>query len=182
MNEIMDETVATGSPSQEASEASTSRGAGRRWALPGVAGALVVGAGVLALVNHGHSSAADASEEARKVGTAHVEELLAYRHGTLEEELAEEREWLTDDFAATYSDLVTSKVAPAATKAKVSTNATVVGAGAQEASADEVTLLVFVNVVTNSKELSQPRITGGRLEVVMERVDGNWLIGSLDPV
>lgn len=154
----------------------------RRWALPAATGASLLAAGVVALVNHHHSSAADAAEEARKVGTTHVEELLAYRHTTLAAELADEKKWLTDDFAKTYSGLVNDRVAPAAAKAKVTTTAAVVAAGVEDASDDEVTLLLFVNVVTNSSELRAPRVTGGRLEVSMEHVDGHWLIDALDPI
>lgn len=143
---------------------------------------MLVGAAVLAFLNRRHDDIAEEAEAARAVGVAHVEELLSFEHTSIDEELADERAWLTGDFASEYLTLMQDKVAPAAKKAAVVTRATVVAGGIESAEHDEVELLLFVTVATESKELSEPRLSGSRLRVTLTNVDGDWRISALDPV
>jgi Mce-associated membrane protein len=58
----------------------------------------------------------------------------------------------------------------------------VVAGGGESAERDRVDLILFVNVLTESRELTEPRVAGSRLRVTVENVDGDWRISALDPV
>lgn len=150
-----------------------------RWTIPVLLGCLA--AGVLGL-NLRHESVAGKDSEAQKVVTSHVEELLTYDFETMDDDLQAELGWLTGSFQGDYQDLVSETLAPAAKAAKVRTEASVVAAGAMSADGDEVTLLLFVNVKTHSANHAKPRISGSRLVVTTQFVDGAWRISDLDPV
>ncbi|WP_182379318.1 hypothetical protein [Nocardioides sp. WS12] len=151
----------------------------RIWLVPVV---LLVGAGVLAFVNDRNADNAHGASDARKVVTTHVEELLSYDFRELESDLARESKWLTGSFAEEYRSLVTDKIAPAATKAQVVTDAKVSASGVIDARHHKVELLLFVNVTTRSSELADARTAGSRLVVKASWVDGSWRISSLKPV
>jgi Mce-associated membrane protein len=150
-----------------------------RWLLPVIVAIL---GGVLFAVNQRHDANGDGATDAQAAVTAHVEELLTYDYHEIDDDLARERDWLTGSFADEYSDLVTDKIGPAARKAKVVTQARVASSGVVSAEHHKVDLLLFVNVTTSSSELSEPRVSGSRLEITAEYVDGEWRISSLDPV
>jgi Mce-associated membrane protein len=150
-----------------------------RWLLPLVAAIL---GGVLFTVNDRHDANADGADDARAAIAAHVEELLTYDYREIDADLARESDWLTGSFADEYSDLVTDKIGPAARKAKVVTEARVAASGVVSTEHDKVDLLLFVDVTTTSSELDEARVSGSRLEITAEYVDGEWRISSLDPV
>lgn len=151
----------------------------RVWLVPAV---LLVIVGALAFTNLRHDSAADGGLEARKVVVTHVEELLSYDHKEIEEDLAGEQDWLTGPFADEYQSLVRDKIAPAAKKAEVVTDAKVSSSGVVKAERHSVELLLFVNVTTRSSELAESKTAGSRLVVTADWVDGAWRISSLEPV
>jgi Mce-associated membrane protein len=150
-----------------------------RWLLPLAVGLL---GGILFAVNDRHDANADGADDARAAVAAHVEELLTYDYREIDTDLAQESDWLTGSFADEYSALVTDEIGPAARKAKVVTGARVAASGVVSAEHDEVDLLLFVNVTTTSSELTEPRVSGSRLEITAKYVDGEWRISSLDPV
>lgn len=154
-------------------------GGWRWWLVPLVLGVV---AGVLYAVNDRHDSDQAHGEDARRIVVTHVEELLSYDYSSIEDDLARERGWLTGSFADEYAGLVEDEIAPAAERARVTTEATVSASGVVAAGHDEVELLLFVNVTTRSKELDEPRVSGSRLAVTATHVDGEWRISSLDPV
>ena len=143
---------------------------------------LLVAAAVLAFLNRRHDDIAKDAELARTVGVTHVEELLSFNHKGIDDELADERAWLTGDFASEYRTLMEDKIIPAAKQAGVVTQARVVAGGIESAEHDEVDLLLFVTVQTESTELKEPRMSGSRLRVTLMNVDGDWRISALDPV
>jgi len=151
----------------------------RAWLAPV---ALLALAGALFLVDQRHDAAASDGAEARKAVAAHVEQLLSYDHRTIEDDLAREKDWLTGSFADDYASLVTDEIAPAAARAKVVTDARVSASGVTSTDDGEVELLLFVTVTTRSEELDAPRVSGSRLAVTAELVDGEWRISALDPV
>jgi len=108
--------------------------------------------------------------------------LLSYTPQNVSQDLASETELLTGQFKTDYTQLVTTVVAPSAIRGGVTTQAVVVGSGVVTASADTVTLIEFVDVSTTSKNLPESRVSGSRLRVTMQNVDGHWLISNLQPV
>jgi len=151
----------------------------RAWLVPL---ALIALAGILFVVNERHDAAASDGTEARKVVAGHVEQLLSYDYRSIEDDLAREKAWLTGSFADDYSSLVSDEIAPAAAKVKVVTDARVSASGVTSTDDGEVELLLFVTVTTRSEELDAPRVSGSRLAVTAQLVDGEWRISALDPV
>ncbi|MFI5624964.1 hypothetical protein ACIA03_15985 [Nocardioides sp. NPDC051685] len=144
--------------------------------------ALVVPAAALYIVNQRHDSLADAADEARTTGIAHVEELLSYDYRDIEGEFAGEREWLTDDFVKSYTPLISDTFGPEAKKVKLITEATAVDSGVESSGRGHVELLVFVNVVVQQDDGVNPQVTGSRLHVELDEVHGDWLISAIDPI
>lgn len=153
-----------------------------RWPLLAVAAVLVIAAAAMYVVNYRHDSLADTADEARTTGVAHVEELLSYDYRDIEHELASEREWLTNGFMKSYKPLISDTFEPEAEKAKLITEASVVASGVESSSRDHVELLVFINVAVQQGGSKTPEITGSRLHVDLDEVDGDWLISSIDPI
>jgi Mce-associated membrane protein len=143
---------------------------------------LLVGAAMLAFLNRRHDDIREDADTARAVGVTHVEELLSFDHTRIDQEIAKEGDWVTGDFASEYGTLMADKIAPAAKKAGVVTQARVAAGGVESAERDEVELLLFVTILTTSKELAEPSTAGSRLLVTLRKVDGDWRISALDPV
>lgn len=138
---------------------------------------------ILAIVHLRHNEVDRDATAAQAVGRKHVAQLLSYDYRTIDAKLAEQRPWLTGPFSDKYATLVTGKIAPAAQRAEVQTRAQVVAAGVESATKHHVQLLLFLNVAAVSKaHAQQPQITGSRLRVTMEYVNGAWRISALDPV
>lgn len=112
----------------------------------------------------------------------HLEGLLSYTPSTVRSDLETERALLTGSFNKAFATLVTRKIAPAAQRFKISTQADVVDSAIIEATPDKVVALVFVNVTTDSVQLPEPRLSGSRLKITLELVDSDWLISELDPI
>lgn len=188
--ELVDEDVTTESTQEERPAArslgivrpglgSGGLGGRRAWLVPVV---LLLVAGVLAFLNARHAGTAEGATDARKTVVTHVEELLSYDYREIEDDLASEADWLTGSFADEYQDLVRDKIAPAAVKAQVVTDAEVSASGVVSSERHSVELLLFVNVTTRSSELADAKTAGSRLVVQAEWVDGAWRISSLQPV
>ncbi|CAN5505245.1 hypothetical protein BH11ACT8_BH11ACT8_12870 [soil metagenome] len=128
------------------------------------------------------ASSTPTEEVATKELATRLEQLLSYTPATVRSDLDAESAYLTGDFKSAFDTLVRKKIAPTATKFKISTTAEVVETGVIEAAPDQVVALVFVNVTTDSTQLPEPRLSGSRLKITLDRVDGDWLISEFDPV
>jgi Mce-associated membrane protein len=149
------------------------------WLVPLV---LAIASASLFFVNHRHEAGSEPGDTAKAVVADQVKSFLTYSYQNIDADLAAEKGWLTGPFADQYTDLVTTKISPAAKRAKVSTSAAIASAGVVSVHRDQVQLLLFVNVTTSSSELSEPRVSGSRLLVTADLVDGAWRISALDPV
>jgi len=154
----------------------------RRTALGAVVIALVVALVWVVRTDHRDASRDRAAAQAKATAATSIASLLTYTPTTVSTDLAKESRLLTGSFAKDYRRLVTEVVAPAAKKGQVSTKADVTGVGVTSAQPDAVTLLVFVNVTTTSKDATDPRLSGSRLRVTLDRVGATWRISALDPV
>lgn len=150
----------------------------RWWALPAL---LLVAALVLVFANHRYTSDRNAASTAQTTVSSHVAQLLTYNYKSISKELAAEQGWLTGDFRTTYSRLVTQQVLPVAQKTRLVTTASVAASGVVSSSHDHVQLLVFLDVTTQNTTLGQPRLTGSRVLVSAQYVDGSWRISAMNP-
>lgn len=113
---------------------------------------------------------------------AHVVELLSYTPRDVGKRLDVEGAYLTGDFAEAFGELTRGVIAPDAAKHQVTVKAKAVDSGLSSLTDGEAELLVFVETTTTSARLSEPRIDGARLRVLVTQVDDEWLINELDPV
>ncbi|WP_241249394.1 hypothetical protein [Rhodococcus sp. X156] len=108
--------------------------------------------------------------------------LLSYDHTTVDDELRNAAERTTGSFRDDYTKVTTATVVPAAKQKAVTTRATVVGAAASTASPDKVDALVYLNQSTTTQDAPDPSMSGSRLVLTMEKVDGRWLVAAMTPV
>lgn len=112
-----------------------------------------------------------------------VRVVLSYDYRHLDKDFAAAERLLTPAFRKKYVDTTNKGVKPLAAKYKAITSADVTGAGlvsTTRGSCDHVLVLVQ-QTVTNS-QLAQPRLDRSRIDVLMVRRDGRWLIGDLNPL
>jgi Mce-associated membrane protein len=115
----------------------------------------------------------DAAEAAAKT---EVPQILSYNYKTLSADLARASADTTGQFSGQFGVLAGQLIGPNATKQQTVTNATVPVAAAVDSSGNEVTVLVFVDQSTTSKQQPKAQKNASQLRVTMQKVKGRWLI------
>jgi Mce-associated membrane protein len=105
--------------------------------------------------------------------------LLAYDYRHLDRDFAAGRALTTGAFAGQYAKTTHDAVAQVATQTKATVKAEVAAASVVTASADQVTVLMFVNQTTTSNRLERPQVDQNRVELTMRRVRGHWLVAQV---
>jgi Mce-associated membrane protein len=142
-----------------------------------LAGGVVLGQQAL----RGHR-AEQARSEASAAAREAAETVLSYDYRSLDQNFAASRALLTPEFAADF-DQTTKVVTEQAKKVKATVRAEVREVGVRDGDADRVTLLVFVNQTTTSTITeNKPRVDLNRARVTMARIDGQWLVRSIEPL
>ncbi|MEU7812819.1 hypothetical protein [Pseudonocardia sp. NPDC049154] len=157
--------------------------------------AVLVAAGAVALVMlalastgafllHKDLSAVADRDAARATAVRTVPQLLSYEPASVDGMLDRLGADLTDGFRQDYGTLITQVVAPAAKSQQITTKAEVTSSSVEldSQAADEVTALLFVNQTTQAPAAASPAQSGSRVRVVMDRVDGRWLVADLKPI
>ncbi|MGW3623043.1 hypothetical protein [Streptomyces sp. NPDC000880] len=166
---------------------------GRRRGLVTAALAVLVVAGLVAIAVLGWKY-----EEARRTDRARAQALttaqkaapviLSYDYRHLDRDFAAARGHLTGSFRDEYRRTTTTVVAPTAKKYKGVVKATVVkpaGGGASAASVvsaspDRAVVLLFVNQVTSSTQISGPRVDLNRVRMTLTLTSGGWKVSAVD--
>lgn len=140
----------------------------------------------LGLFLHQRNSVADGVDSARiaarKTAVVSVAKLFSFDYRTLSAALPDRTTLLTEDFSKEYSQLVSSKVAPAAKAGHITTRTEVATASVVSATEDSVDLLFFLNQTSASQGSMIPILTGSRVRVEMRKVSGRWLVAGVDPI
>ncbi|MCF1596137.1 hypothetical protein [Streptomyces muensis] len=136
--------------------------------------------------------------EARRTETARNEAVAAARKATpvvlsydyrhLDRDFTRARAHLTGDFRDEYGKTTKTVVAPTAKKYHGVVKATVAApasggspaASVVSASPDKVVVLLFVNQVTQSTQVSGSRVDLNRVRVTMEDTDDGWKVSAVD--
>lgn len=108
--------------------------------------------------------------------------LLTYAPDSLDRDFSAAKSHLTGDFLSYYTQFTQEIVAPAAKQKSVKTTAAVVRSAVSEIHPDSAVVLVFVNQATTSAENPNGSFAASAVKVGMNKIDGNWLISSFDPV
>ena len=125
------------------------------------------------------AAARETALEAAKTGTV---ALLSYSPDTLDENFTTAKSHLTGEFLDYYTEFTQQVVAPAATQKSVNTEAKVILGAVSDLRPGAAEVLLFINQTTTSQENPDGAFAASSVKVGLQKVDGNWLIASFDPV
>ncbi|MFG3495632.1 hypothetical protein [Streptomyces sp. NPDC047928] len=133
------------------------------------------------------------TDEARTAAVAAARKaapvILSYDYRHLDRDFAAARRHLTGGFLDEYGKTTKAVVAPTATKYQGVVKATVAkppGADASaavsvvSASPDKAVVLLFMNQVTNSTQVTAPRVDLNRVRMTVVRTENGWKISAVD--
>lgn len=113
--------------------------------------------------------------------------VLSYDHRHLDKDFASARTHLTGGFRAEYGKTTKAVVGPTAKKYRAVVKATIAApatgtpaASVVSASQDKVVVLLFVNQITESTQVSGARVDLNRVRMTMTRTDGGWKVSGVD--
>jgi Mce-associated membrane protein len=126
-------------------------------------------------------------ETARGAASAAAEQkvtaLLSYDYRTIANDQADRAAMVTGQFRDDYGSLISDVVGPAAAQQQLTTRSSVVSSSVVGTDGtDQVTLLMFLNQTTQSADKPDPTLSGSRIRVTLQEVDGDWLVSELTPV
>lgn len=143
---------------------------------------LAAGVGRLWWQDRRHEETVAAGVAAVDTAERTVSAVLSYDAASVDADLAAAEGHLTGAFQDDFGKLADGVVGPAAKQDEVSTDAKVVASSVVSATPTDVVALVFVTQTTESKTLSEPKITGSRLRVSLTLVGDRWLVNDLKPL
>lgn len=149
--------------------------------IPALALVLAGLAGYVKYLQVSDREAAQARIDTVQVATEGAVALLSYDASTVEAQLVAARDRLTGEFRDAYTSLTTDVVIPGSTEKQISSVVSVPAASSVSASANHAVVLVFVNQ-TITIGADPPTSSTSCVRVVLDRVDGRWLISAFDPV
>nr|WP_149184527.1 hypothetical protein [Streptomyces sp. TRM49041] len=133
------------------------------------------------------------TDEARTAATAAARKaapvILSYDYRRLDRDFAAARGHLTAPFLDEYTKTTKTVVAPTAEKYQGVVKATVAKPAAGDttpavsvvrASPDRAVVLLFMNQVTTSTQVSVPRVDLNRVRMTLVRTDKGWKVGAVD--
>jgi Mce-associated membrane protein len=165
---------------------------GRRGLLTVLLGVLLVAGLAAAAVLGWQSWNARRTETARTEALAAAQKaapiVLSYDYRRLNKDFAAARAHLTGDFRDEYGKTTKTVVGPTAEKYRGVVKATVAApatggtpaASVVSASPDKVVVLLFVNQVTESTQVSGARVDLNRVRMTMKHTDDGWKVSAVD--
>jgi Mce-associated membrane protein len=160
--------------------------------LTGVLGVLLVTALVVAAVLGWQYRQGRQAEQARGEALAAAQKaapvVLSYDYRHLDRDFARARALLTGHFLDQYGRTTKTVVAPTATKYHGVVKATVAtptdggapAASVVSATPDRAVVLLFVNQVTQSTRLPQPRLDLNRVRLTLTHTSAGWKVSGVD--
>jgi Mce-associated membrane protein len=138
-------------------------------------------AGVLAWQDHRAVQTARAADEALTAARTGAETLFSYDHRTIDADLAASRKVVTGKLAGDFT-ATSAVVKPQAVANRAVVDATVSQAGVVSADPGRVVVLVFLNQVSQNKNVQGSKLDIARVRMTMLPVDGNWRIARAEPL
>lgn len=173
-------------------EKPSSRGRRRRGLLSAVLAVLALPALIAAVVLGLEYGDARETDQARRQALSAAQKaapvVLSYDYRRLDRDFAAARGHLTGTFRDEYGRTTAKVVAPTAKKYQGVVEATVAkppGGGAPAASVvsaspDRAVVLLFVNQVTRSTQVSGPRVDLNRVRMTLTRTSEGWKVSAVD--
>jgi Mce-associated membrane protein len=182
---VLAEPTKSAEPDAKASEpAKTGRFPLRLSALATIVVAAVLVLAVAAAVTFGvllqQRAATDrAGAQALATAKAYAVTVTSYDYQNLDRNFADVLDGATGEFKDQYSG-ASQTLRQLIANAKATAKGTVLGAGIQSESADQVEVVVFVDQSISNAATAQPRIDRNRVIMTLTPHDGRWLVGKLE--
>ncbi len=126
---------------------------------------------------------ADAVAQAQREAPAAAERaagvILAYDHRTLDEDQAAAEALMLPEFASQYAETFEKVVRPSAAQVQAVVTAEVQASAVVRATQDRVRVLLFIDQTTQSTANEEPQVALNRVEMVMVRSGGEWLVEEI---
>ena len=146
-----------------------------------VAAGLVIWRGVVEMRDDGLD--AEAREDAVAPAGQAAEALLSFRYDTLEQELASERDLMTDSYAEEFLNVFPDAAQDLTTEQQATVESTVLAAAPMECgtecSADSVDVLLYLNSEAAVRG-EVPEVNPNRAVVSMSRDGDRWLVDGIE--
>ncbi|MFJ7344096.1 hypothetical protein ACIQU3_27885 [Streptomyces sp. NPDC101110] len=166
-------------------------GGRRRLLIPALAVLLVVGLVAVATLGWRYREgrlAETARTEALAAARKAAPVVLSYDYRHLDKDFSKARAHLTGDFRDEYGKTTKTVVAPTAEKYRGVVRARVAAPGSGGAPAasvvsaapDRIVVLLFVNQVTESTQVTGARLDQNRVRMTMERTGDGWKVSAVD--
>lgn len=149
----------------------------------------LVGTAVLGQQYREAEQTREASGEALSAAREIAPVILSYDHRHLDRDFEAAGKHLTGSFSEEYGRTTSKVVAPTAKQYKGSVKATLAepASGGKDAAAsvvsaepDKVVVLLFMNQVTKSSQISGPRLDLNRVRMTLVRTSGGWKASAVD--
>jgi Mce-associated membrane protein len=120
-----------------------------------------------------------AGAQALATAKAYAVTVTSYDYQNLDRNFADVLDGATGEFKDQYSG-ASQTLRQLIANAKATAKGTVLGAGIQSESADQVEVVVFVDQSISNAATAQPRIDRNRVIMTLTPHDGRWLVGKLE--
>jgi Mce-associated membrane protein len=117
--------------------------------------------------------------EAPSVAERAAKDLLSYRYDTFDKDIAQARQYLSDDYRPEYVASIQDVVSRPAQQIGAVVEAEVLASGVVEATGERSDVLVFVNQATTSAADTQPKTALNRVVFTMVQRDGRWVVDEI---
>lgn len=123
-------------------------------------------------------AATAAGQDAQSAARAAAQAIMSYDYRTLTSDMAKAQSMTTGAFRRQY-EADAPRLLQIARQYKGITRADVWAAGTQAQSPSQVTVVLFVDQTTTQASDKTPRLSENRVEMVMRKVGGNWLVAGM---
>ncbi len=157
-----------------------------RWLVSGLVGLLA--AAFVALAGAGgwlywdrveRRSAEQAREELGPLASKQVPVIFGYDYQTVERSLDNAYLMFTPEFRRQFQEKAKTNIIPQARDRQMVSQVNVVGFGVMDAHRNSGSVMVYINQTWIDKS-RQPLYNGSRIKVDYQRLDGRWLINSIE--
>jgi Mce-associated membrane protein len=141
---------------------------------------VALAAGYFTWVDESSNAAAVARSESVRVASEDAVALLSYRAESVDKDLGSASDRLTGSFKDAYGSLIREVVIPGAKEKHISAVAKVNAAASVSATANHAVVMLFLNQTVTIGD-GIPTDTSPVVRVVLDKVNGRWLVSHFDP-
>ncbi|MBB5913208.1 Mce-associated membrane protein [Nocardia transvalensis] len=144
--------------------------------------AAVVAGGLTGFKYWSDSQAESARTDSVAAARRTVQSMFSYDFHTVDTELPKVGDSLTPAFRKDFLKLVNEVIAKGAKEKELTVQANTQASGVVSAEREHAVVLLYLNQVTTSKDAPQGNVTPSRVRVSLDKEDGHWLVGQVNPI